>query len=154
MTSMDSPKLDGILLEMLRWKRSELAHHVSQYDVCHDVSLEEMARYKPKTIEELIKIKGIKEIKANQYGHQFLETVAKRPNLTYERIYTERELMGLHNSAVQAYHRATNDVEKHIAIEKMRRCLDIKTKLLGECQLTRDSRHSIEKWSTEDSDHL
>ena len=106
-----------------------------------------MATYKPKTIEELIRIKGIKKTKADQYGPQFLEAIARRPELTYERIFTNRELMGLHNSAVIAYDRATNDDEKLAAIEKMRKCLYFTIKLNGECESTRFSRQVLDKWT-------
>ena len=144
---MASPKLDGILLRILRDKRSELARHSSQFQVCHDVSIEEMATYKPKTIEELVKIKGIKKVKAEQYGREFLAVIAKRPELTYERIYTDWELMGIHNSAILEHYRAANDDEKLAAFEKMKKCLEYKTKFLGECQSTRNSRSVINDWT-------
>ena len=97
------PKLDGILRDMLRSERRRITNgEFDSYYVCHDVSIDEMATFKPSTIDALKKIKGIKTGKASQYGARFLAVIAKRPDITFERIYTLDELMARRNSEALA----------------------------------------------------
>lgn len=71
---------------MLRIERLRLAGSGDPYFVCHDVSLDEMATFKPRTLDALKQLKGIKDRKASQYGAQFLAVIALRPDIVYERI--------------------------------------------------------------------
>jgi ribonuclease D len=140
---MQTPKLDGILLEMLKDERSRIAiknNNMTPFYICHDTSLDEMATYKPKTIEDLMKIKGIKKIKANQYGKDFISIIMKRPELTYYPIYTEYYLDGLQNSAGFLWCHGNGLDDKTKALKDMERCLELKIRSLG-------LNHRSTKWT-------
>lgn len=72
------PRLSGAgLLEDLRHHRNKLAREagVKRYFVIHDATLQRIAEKKPRDIETLKTIKGIGDVKADRYGHQFLTIV-------------------------------------------------------------------------------
>ena len=145
---MDTPMLDGHLRELLRRERHRLVEgDMSPFDVCHDRALDEMATYKPKTIEELMKIKGIKKIKASQYGKAFLAVISQRPDLCARQIYTEDQLKGLHNSAGFLWNFGKDADSKSRALAKMEVCLERKIYSLGpDHPSTRWTRDAITEW--------
>ncbi len=65
------------IFEALRALRSELSrsYNIAPYIIFHDKTLIEMAKEKPTTKEDLLKISGINEAKANKYGDAFLEVL-------------------------------------------------------------------------------
>ena len=73
-----SPEEDR-LYEALRQERSRLAsaEATSAYIVASNRELSDIARRKPRTIAELIEIKGIRHRKAARFGQQLLEVVAQ-----------------------------------------------------------------------------
>ena len=73
-----SPEEDR-LYEALRAERSRLANAdaTSAYIVASNRELSDIARRKPRTIAELIEIKGIRHRKAARFGQQLLDVVAQ-----------------------------------------------------------------------------
>ncbi len=73
-----SPEEDR-LFEALRAERSRLANAeaTSAYIVASNRELSDIARRKPRTIAELIEIKGIRHRKAARFGQQLLDVVAQ-----------------------------------------------------------------------------
>ncbi len=144
----DQPKLDGILRDMLIEERRRIAEKCdirSFYYICHDISIDEMATFKPQTLEDIKKIKGIKSIKADQYGNKFLGVISKRPTISYTRIYSLDEAIKLHNSACTFY--LVSDVDK--AIEYMKLALESKRQLLGPTHSsTRLSEDVFNEWTS------
>lgn len=72
------PRLSGAgLLEDLRRHRNKLASDagVKRYYIIHDKTLQGIAEIKPRTIDDLMDIKGIGPAKADRFGHQFLAIV-------------------------------------------------------------------------------
>ena len=67
------------LYEALRQRRAELASRdaTSAYIVASNRELADIARRKPRTIPELIEIKGIRHRKAARFGQELLEVVAQ-----------------------------------------------------------------------------
>lgn len=67
------------LFEALRQRRAELASRdaTSAYIVASNRELADIARRKPRTIPELIEIKGIRHRKAARFGQELLEVVAQ-----------------------------------------------------------------------------
>jgi ATP-dependent DNA helicase RecQ len=65
------------LFEILRGKRLEIAKRekLPPYVIFHDKTLHEMARFRPVTNEELLRIQGIGESKLKKYGDEFLEVM-------------------------------------------------------------------------------
>tara|TARA_Y100000590_G_scaffold470775_1_gene670187 strand:+ start:1684 stop:3576 length:1893 start_codon:yes stop_codon:yes gene_type:complete len=65
------------LWNALREKRANLAkkRRIPAYKVFHDATLREMARRKPATLEELLEINGIGDVKLRKYGKIFLEII-------------------------------------------------------------------------------
>jgi hypothetical protein len=142
MPPTERPRLDGILREMLRGERRRISGGGDPYFVCHDVSLDEMATVKPTTIAELINIKGIKAVKAAQYGAQFLAVIAKRPDVSSTRIYTLDEAIALHNTAC-LYHKT----KPTKSIRWMEKCVESKRQLLGpDHSSTRLSENALNDW--------
>ncbi|MHC4390167.1 MAG: RecQ family ATP-dependent DNA helicase [Planctomycetota bacterium] len=70
--------VDRELFEQLRALRAQLARAMGKppYVVFSDVTLRGLAREKPKTLDELLEIKGIGERKRASYGQVFLEAIA------------------------------------------------------------------------------
>jgi ATP-dependent DNA helicase RecQ len=69
--------VDRNLFERLRTVRLEVARSrgVPPYVIFHDVTLREMARIRPTSIESLLRVKGIGARKAEDLGHLFLEVL-------------------------------------------------------------------------------
>lgn len=63
----------------LKSKRLEIARSKSlpPYIIFHDKTLLEMIKFKPKSIEEMLKINGVGEEKAKSYGKIFLDILSK-----------------------------------------------------------------------------
>jgi ATP-dependent DNA helicase RecQ len=70
-------KTDKQLWEALRAKRLEIAQtqKVPEFAVFHDSVLKDMVYYRPKSLEELGKLKGIGKNKVSHYGQQFLDII-------------------------------------------------------------------------------
>jgi ATP-dependent DNA helicase RecQ len=73
---------DHDLFERLRTVRLRLARarNVPPYVIFHDTTLRELARVKPRSVEELSGIYGIGESKAAKFGQAFIEAIAGIPN--------------------------------------------------------------------------
>ena len=65
--------------EVFKALRSELAqkNHVPAYIVFNNVSLDEMAELKPRTMGDFRRISGVGEAKASKYGEAFIKHIAK-----------------------------------------------------------------------------
>ena len=70
---------DAKLFEHLRKFRRQLAEtkHVPPFIVFGDVTLQELAREQPSTMEEFRQIHGVGERKAAEYGIAFLQAIAE-----------------------------------------------------------------------------
>ncbi|OWA34721.1 DNA helicase RecQ [Saccharibacillus sp. O16] len=68
------------IFEQLRLIRRELAEkeHVPSYIIFNDATLSEMSIHKPKTEFEMLRIKGVGEVKYRKYGRPFLEFFQNR----------------------------------------------------------------------------
>ncbi len=71
--------VDKSLFEQLRELRGKKAKEraVPAYVVFSDVSLRDMARRKPTSIEEFLEVNGVGQKKAEQYGEEFLSTISE-----------------------------------------------------------------------------
>ena len=75
--------MDGVdsaaLFERLRRVRAEIAREaaVPAYVVFSNSTLQEMAELVPVTWDELLSVPGVGEKKAERYGRQFLEEIAR-----------------------------------------------------------------------------
>jgi len=71
------PAEDEKLWQALRAKRTALARaqNVPPYVVFHDSTLREIARHKPQSEEEMLRIAGVGEKKLEKYGAEFLAAV-------------------------------------------------------------------------------
>lgn len=76
-TRTDDADVDNLLFERLRELRRELAstNGVPPYVIFPDTTLRELASVCPKDKASMLRIKGIGEIKAERYGHYFLESI-------------------------------------------------------------------------------
>lgn len=74
---------DKELLKLLKSKRLELAQaqNVPPYLIFHDVSLVEMVKAKPLTIEDMSKIIGVGDAKLKKYGGIFLDVISSTRTL-------------------------------------------------------------------------
>jgi len=71
--------VDTVLFEKLRTKRVDFTGgnpQIPLYAICNNKTLEEMAKYKPLTIEDLKKINGIGDFKAMKYGDGFIKVIS------------------------------------------------------------------------------
>ncbi|MCP3671089.1 MAG: DNA helicase RecQ [Gammaproteobacteria bacterium] len=77
----DLHSCDQPLFEAMRELRLELAQEqgVPPYIIFHDSTLEEMARARPASQEQMRYISGVGERKLSQYGRQFLELIQNHP---------------------------------------------------------------------------
>jgi ATP-dependent DNA helicase RecQ len=73
----DTAGMDESLYEALRTWRREVSkqHGVPAYTVFHDSTLRELARVRPRTLNELRSISGIGATKLERYGTALLETL-------------------------------------------------------------------------------
>jgi ATP-dependent DNA helicase RecQ len=69
--------VDGALFERLRAVRLEIARArgVPPYVIFHDVTLREMARLRPSSLDALLGVKGVGARKASDLGHLFLAAI-------------------------------------------------------------------------------
>ncbi len=69
--------VDHELFEALRRLRREIAgrKHVPAYVVFGDTSLRDMARKKPRTVDEFLQVHGVGQAKSRQYAKPFLEVI-------------------------------------------------------------------------------
>ncbi len=74
---------DVALFHTLRSKRLELAkaQNVPPYVIFHDRTLREMARKKPRSIDELAQVSGVGASKLERYGADFVALVAAHPQV-------------------------------------------------------------------------
>lgn len=72
--------MEVTIFEQLRLIRRELAskEHVPSYIIFNDATLSEMSVHKPKTEFEMLRIKGVGEVKYRKYGQPFLEFFQNR----------------------------------------------------------------------------
>jgi ATP-dependent DNA helicase RecQ len=75
--NISSDPYDEELYEELRMERNEIAREKGRKPFCilHNETLKEISRKKPITIEDLTKISGIKESKAEKYGERIIQIV-------------------------------------------------------------------------------
>ena len=75
-SSLETPA-EQELFEKLRAKRLELAkaQNLPPYVIFHDTALVEMAKGKPRTLEELANISGVGSMKLEKYGEVFLGVI-------------------------------------------------------------------------------
>ena len=79
---METEGWDGVdrdLFEELRVLRLEIARRrrVPPYVIFHDTTLREIAKVKPRTIEDLRQVYGVGDRKANDLGEQILAVVLR-----------------------------------------------------------------------------
>ncbi|MGH7899583.1 MAG: DNA helicase RecQ [Candidatus Binatia bacterium] len=72
--------VDRELFESLRELRREIAaeRNVAAFVVIHDTSLRELARLRPRSLEELRRVRGFGEKKLAEFGPRFLERISAR----------------------------------------------------------------------------
>ncbi|TYZ24113.1 DNA helicase RecQ [Selenomonas ruminis] len=65
------------LFDYLRALRKEIAarDHIPPYVVFSDATLRDMCRVQPETLDEMLSVKGIGELKLEKYGEAFLECI-------------------------------------------------------------------------------
>ncbi|HXQ32789.1 MAG TPA: HRDC domain-containing protein, partial [Anaerolineales bacterium] len=70
---------NNALFALLRKKRKEMADEagVPPYVIFSDKTLVEMAAYYPQSLESLLKISGVGQVKSQQYGDAFLEVIKR-----------------------------------------------------------------------------
>jgi len=70
---------DETLLNKLKEVRMEISarDNVPAYVVFNDATLADMVRKKPKTIEEILKVTGVGEVKSVKYGSAFISAIRK-----------------------------------------------------------------------------
>lgn len=78
-------KVDEDLVDLLKNTRNKLAYegHLPAYIICSNATLEDMARRKPKTKDELLLVSGMGEIKVKNYGQAFLNTLEAYENTNF-----------------------------------------------------------------------
>jgi ATP-dependent DNA helicase RecQ len=76
-TPAGGPELHSELFESLRITRKELANqrNVPAYVIVGDNTLRELSAFRPSSVDDLLQITGIGEMKAEQFGEQFLEAI-------------------------------------------------------------------------------
>jgi GxxExxY protein len=76
-TEIKKVECDTGLYEILRKERSHLSKELNlpPYCILYNSVLVDISIQKPKTIEELLKIKGIKQVKAEKYGERIIQLV-------------------------------------------------------------------------------
>jgi ATP-dependent DNA helicase RecQ len=74
------PPLDRSLLQRLRQARDQWAAEarLPAYQILHNSALEGLARIKPRSLDEMLAIKGIGPVKAERYGRHLLEIINGR----------------------------------------------------------------------------
>lgn len=98
------------LFEALREKRNELAKREDRkpYMILHNKALEEIAKRRPRNLDELLEIKGIGSKKVKQYGQMILDTTGKITGILVdnrnkkEKIFTVSEFIDFLNEVLVA----------------------------------------------------
>ncbi|HEX5938794.1 MAG TPA: RecQ family ATP-dependent DNA helicase [Dehalococcoidia bacterium] len=83
--AVGTPSHDTQLFEKLRSLRRDIARErdVPPFVVFSDVTLRDMARLRPRSIPELLQVKGVGERKAADFGQRFLQTIEEfKPTAT------------------------------------------------------------------------
>ena len=95
--SKDIQVIDNMLYEYLRKTRQEEAtrQHIQPFMVFADLTLKEMARYYPTTIEELLQINGVGEYKAEKYGAQFIDIIQSYVDAHNEEVNRIKQLVNI-----------------------------------------------------------
>ncbi|MBQ1915715.1 MAG: DNA helicase RecQ [Selenomonadaceae bacterium] len=77
-----APKKGTSLFTALRELRKTLAHrdNVPPYVIFSDATLQDMCRLQPKTLEEMLEVKGVGEVKLEKYGKEFLHCLLSNSN--------------------------------------------------------------------------
>ncbi|MCI8308886.1 MAG: DNA helicase RecQ [Clostridia bacterium] len=67
------------LFEILRKYRKDIAkqNNIPPFIVFADISLKQMSTYYPTTVDNMLKINGVGELKMKKYGNEFLEIIKK-----------------------------------------------------------------------------
>lgn len=90
-TELGKPFSDGqetvqndALFKALKQTRQRLAsyRHIPSYLVFSDATLADMCRKRPQTVEELLSVNGVGEVKTEQYGAAFLRTIEEYADAT------------------------------------------------------------------------
>ena len=70
---------DSTLFEALRALRTRLAkeENVPAYVIFSNATLTDMAAKAPRTEAELLEVSGVGQVKADRYGRQFLDEIAR-----------------------------------------------------------------------------
>lgn len=74
--TLNTPE-ENTLFQTLKSTRNILAksHNVPPYIIFHDRTLNELAKCKPQSLDEMRSISGVGEAKLKRYGHKFLEVI-------------------------------------------------------------------------------
>lgn len=76
-SAVKAPHSDQLAQALRTWRKQQAEHlNVPPYTLLHDRSLRELATQRPKRLEELLRIHGIGQRKAERYGQQILEIIA------------------------------------------------------------------------------
>jgi len=75
----NTPDMDFNMFEQLRILRRLIANKIGKpaYIVFSDVTLQELAKYKPKNLDEFLDIKGVASVKCKLYGTVFTKMIAE-----------------------------------------------------------------------------
>jgi len=82
------------LFEILKKRRNEIAteQKAPSYTVLYNSTLEEMCLKLPATIDEFLMISGVGQRKADAYGEQFLDLIAKNANYTPRETFSVKQV--------------------------------------------------------------
>ncbi len=78
-SSRPAPSSDSGLLQVLKELRLRLSHEadVPAYVIFSNATLQDMAEKAPRTPDEFLRVKGVGQYKAEQYGEVFLNTITR-----------------------------------------------------------------------------
>jgi len=78
-TEIAKSDFDTSLFERLKELRLTIAteQKVPAFVILHDSSLKDMCVKQPKTLDDLLQVSGIGRVKAEKFGHRFLDAIAK-----------------------------------------------------------------------------
>jgi len=76
-TELQQAQYDEDLYEILRSERNAIAKEMGTkpFFILNNETLKELSRKKPITLETLKQIKGIKDVKAEQYGERIIQII-------------------------------------------------------------------------------
>jgi ATP-dependent DNA helicase RecQ len=119
--------LDPQMLNMLKDLRKQVGkqHNLPPYVIFQDFSLEEMATKYPITIDELCNIQGVSRGKAERYGKQFVEAIAKYVDDNEIDRPTDFVVKGVVNKSGDKV-RIIQAIDKRISIDEIAKMLNMK----------------------------